>query len=121
MNEHDAQKIVVAWFRKTYPQLSLVFFAIPNGGSRNPVVGKKLKEEGVLAGVPDLLLAVPRNGRAGLFLEMKKARTGRVRPEQKAVHEALREQGYAVEVAYGHEQAITFIADYLEPPSTGSS
>lgn len=116
MTEHNAQRLLVAWFRDRYPHLATVFFAIPNGGARDPATGRKLKEEGALKGIPDLMLAVPRNGKAGLFLEMK-TRTGSVKPEQKAAHEALREQGYIVEVARGYEAAKTAVLDYLESPA----
>ena len=113
MTEHNTQRLLVTWFRDRYPHLAAVFFAIPNGGKRGAVTAANLKAEGVLAGVPDLMLATPRNGRAGLFLELK-TRTGTVKPEQKAVHEALREQGYAVDVARGYEAAKAVIVGYLE-------
>lgn len=113
MNEHNSQRLLVAWFRDRYPHLAAVFFAIPNGGARDPATGRKLKEEGALKGIPDLMLAVPRNGKAGLFLEMK-THTGTVAKDQRAAHEALREQGYAVEVARGYEAAKAVILSYLE-------
>lgn len=34
----------------------LLFFAVPNGGWRNPVVAAKLKAEGVRSGVSDLII-----------------------------------------------------------------
>jgi len=37
-------------------------FAIPNGGLRNVVVAKKMKAEGVKAGVPDLFFTLSRGG-----------------------------------------------------------
>lgn len=116
MNEHNAQRLLVAWFRDRYPHLAAVFFAIPNGGARDPATGRKLKEEGALKGIPDLMLAVPRNGKAGLFLELKTL-TGSVRSKQRTTHEALREQGYAVEVARGYEAAKTAVLTYLESPA----
>jgi hypothetical protein len=114
MNEHNHQKLVVLWFRATYPDLAAVFFAIPNGGRRDPATAKRLQEEGVLAGVPDLLLAVPRGPLAGLFLEMKAVLGGRLSQPQKAAHAALTAQGYAVAVAHGYEAAKAAIVDYLE-------
>lgn len=113
MNEHNAQRLLVAWFRDRYPRLAPVFFAIPNGGARDPATGRKLKEEGALPGVPDLMLAVPHNGHAGLFLEIK-TRTGTVSKEQRATHDALRAHGYAVAVPRGYDAAKAAIAGYLE-------
>lgn len=113
MTEHNIQRLVVAWFRNTYPHLAAVFFAIPNGGKRNAVTGRTLKDEGVLPGIPDLMLAVCRGPHAGLFLEMK-TRTGSVSADQRAAHDALRAQGYAVAVARGYEAAKAVITHYLE-------
>lgn len=112
MTEHDTQRLLVAWFRDRYPHLAAVFFAIPNGGHRNPATGRKLKEEGVLSGIPDLMLAVQCHGRAGLFLELK-TNTGTVNKNQRAAHEALRAQGYAVSIARGYDAAKAVIVDYL--------
>ena len=116
MTEHNAQRLLVAWFRDRYPHLAAVFFAIPNGGKRGEVTAAHLKAEGVMAGIPDLMLAAPRNGRAGLFLELK-TRTGTVAKDQRVAHEALREQGYSVEVARGYEAAKTAVLAYLESPA----
>ena len=90
-------------------------FAIPNGGSRHKLEAKKLKAEGVRAGVPDLQLVVPRNGLHGLFVEMKR-RNGvpsDIKQEQKDWHYKLRQKGYAVTVAFGYEMAKQAITDYL--------
>ena len=113
MDEHNIQRLLVAWFRDRYPALSGVFFAIPNGGRRNKVTAAQMKAEGVLAGIPDLMLATPRGDKAGLFLELKTAR-GSASKAQRAAIAALSEQGYAVAVAKGYEAAKTAITDYLE-------
>ena len=60
--EHQLQVECVKWFRFQYPKLANLLFAIPNGGLRNIKVATKLKAEGVLAGVPDLFLAIPAQG-----------------------------------------------------------
>lgn len=48
----------------------VICMAIPNGGLRHPIVGKLLKEEGLLPGSPDLVFALHRGLVA--WLEMKK-------------------------------------------------
>lgn len=59
-----------------------VFVAhIPNGGKRGIREAKRLKDAGVKAGVPDLMLVLS-NGRVG-FMEVK-APKGRLSPEQDA-------------------------------------
>ena len=52
--EDNLQKACVTWFRLQYPDV--VIFAIPNGGSRNPIEAAKLKATGTLAGVADLFV-----------------------------------------------------------------
>lgn len=108
--EHNLQKTCVAWFRLQYP--TLLLYAIPNGGQRNPVVGGKLKAEGVVAGIPDLHLACPSGPFHGLFIEMKTP-IGRVTVIQSDLHAHLRSQGYAVEVVRSFEQFQQTIIHYL--------
>ena len=82
--EHTEQVAVINWAKLNegkYPQLRNLF-AIPNGGHRHIGTAKKLKAEGVKAGVPDLCLGcqggesvVPCLGRVkrygAMFIEMK--------------------------------------------------
>ncbi len=90
-----------------------MFFAIPNGGDRHVVVGAKMKAEGVRAGVPDLMLAVPRGGYHGLFIELKRQRGGRVSNTQQTIMDGLRAHGYRCEVCKGWIAARAVIEDYL--------
>ena len=110
MTEHDHQRILVAWFRANYPDM--ILFAIPNGGTRDTITAKRLKREGVLAGVPDLFLATPRQGKSGLFLEMKSA-TGRPTAAQHAMITRLRSFGYECRVCWGYEEAKVAVVEYL--------
>ena len=130
--EHILQKSCVTWFRLQYPVYKSLLFAIPNGGDRNRVVAAKLKAEGVLAGVPDLFLAVPVNHKGtpgeyhligleeavdhttpGLFIEMKTP--GQYpRKHQKEVIEQLRNQGYQVEICRSLDEFIDIVNRYLK-------
>lgn len=69
--EHQIQCSCVCWFRLVYPQLKYLLFAVPNGGRRDKVTGGKLKDEGVLAGVADMILLVSNGGYSSLCIEMK--------------------------------------------------
>lgn len=71
LSESQIQKQCVAWFRQAYPTIEPLFFAVPNGGARNAWTAKIMKDEGVRAGVADLILQVPMNGFASLQIEMK--------------------------------------------------
>lgn len=48
------QKSIIQYLKYAHPKL--LYFAVPNGGKRNPIEASKLKAMGVLAGVADLLL-----------------------------------------------------------------
>lgn len=75
----------------------------------------RLKKEGVCAGVPDLMLAIPSQSYHGLFIEMKRKNKSlsKVSSEQTDWHERLKSQGYQVVVAFGADAAITAICEYL--------
>jgi hypothetical protein len=114
-SEHALQTNVVQWWAWAHKKWGIderLLWATPNGGIRNIITATKLKAEGVRPGVPDLTLAVPRNGFHGLFIEMKAAR-GRVSADQHAMAELLRRQGYNVIVAWSDSEAIKAIAGYL--------
>ena len=111
--EHDLQVGCVRWFRYEFPAFAPLLFAIPNGGRRDYVAAAKLKAEGVVPGVPDLLLAVPRGGFHGLWIEMKNGKAGELSTAQKEMHINLRAQGYRVEVCRTFEGFVTILRDYL--------
>lgn len=75
----------VRWFRFQYPQYAKVLVHPANEGLRKTKViatsfgtkvvstgGARLKAEGLVAGVADLLLLVPRKGHGCLAIEMKR-------------------------------------------------
>lgn len=69
--EHDLQVACVEWFRYQYPRLSKRLFAVPNGGYRDRRTAAKLKDEGVISGVSDLILLKPNDHFHALLIEMK--------------------------------------------------
>lgn len=116
MTEHEEQVALmrlVEIHKGRWPELGMLF-SIPNGGDRNPIVGKKLKAEGVRKGVPDLCLCLPRGGYHGLFIEMKRQKGGAVSPEQKAWIAALNALGYRAEVCKGAAAAWEVISEYVQ-------
>lgn len=108
--EHKLQCACVRWLRLQHP--NILCFAIPNGGARSALTGAMLKAEGVVAGVPDLMIAMPRNGHAGLFVEMK-VKPNRPSKEQREIISKLTDAGYKVEVCYSFEDFVKVITDYL--------
>lgn len=109
-------------------------FAIPNGGARSKATAGKLKAEGVVAGVADLILLVPRFGFphiiegntdgivsyvgtdeicCALCIEMKTAK-GRQSPEQKEWQAKVEAQGYKYAVCHSLDEFMNTINNYLQ-------
>jgi len=114
LSEHDEQVRVVVYLHK----LGKLVCSVPNAGKRNPRLGKWLKDEGLSAGVPDLIIwetGVHIDGKpaAVLLIEMKVRAGGSVSDLQTWWHEQLRKRGFRVEVCKGHEAAIQVINDYF--------
>lgn len=107
--EHIEQVTFVRWFRATYPGVRI--FAIPNGGYRDKRTAERLHAEGVDAGVPDLYVPA-----WGLWIEMKRAKGGRVTPEQAEWHDYLRGIGDTVIVGRGWEDAASQVRGYRSSP-----
>ena len=104
----------VAYSLATLPELALLFH-IPNGGYRSRRTAARFKEQGVKAGIPDLLLPVARHGFHGLWIEMKRtdSRPSETKPLQLKWHTDLTAQGYRVEVCKGWESAWNVLMNYL--------
>lgn len=105
--EHVEQVTFVQWFEKTYPEVRI--FAIPNGGLRHPATARKLQLEGVKSGVPDLFIPEWR-----LWVEMKRAKGGRVSPEQTDWLIHLSGIGYTCFVGHGFQDAKEKILSFVE-------
>lgn len=112
--EHELQVKCVNWYRFTYPIKASLLFAIPNGGWRNITTAQKLKAEGVIAGVPDLFLAIPHGGFHGLWLEMKNGKAGRLSELQKLMITRLQNENYAVKVCHSFLDFQHEIKEYLK-------
>ncbi|WP_342343333.1 VRR-NUC domain-containing protein [Ruminiclostridium herbifermentans] len=97
---------------RTMPELELMYH-IPNGGKRNITTAKRLKAEGVKAGVPDICLPVPKGVYHGLYIELK-AGKNKTTQNQDEWLEALDNNGYFTAVCYGWEEASKVITNYLK-------
>jgi hypothetical protein len=97
-SEHEEQSNFVSWFRKKYPEV--LIFAIPNGGKRGIREATRLKCEGVVAGIPDLMIPEWK-----VFIEMKRI-GGNLSAQQKEINRRLRIIDYRVFVCFGCNHAI---------------
>ena len=114
-SESHEQAMLVQWWHVAGSRLApnVILAAIPNGGARDAVTGARLKREGVVKGMPDLVLLCARCGRHALFVEMKTKR-GRVSESQRNLFPLLEAQGYAVAVCHGWREAAETVTAYLE-------
>lgn len=113
--EHNEQRDFVNWVKKKSLQDPIydMLYAIPNGGQRNLKVGAKLKLEGVKPGIPDLCFPVSRGPFHGLYIEMKRKKTGHLSKVQKEWKKKLKNQNYCFQMARGSDEAIKILEDYL--------
>lgn len=125
--EHEEQAAYFEWAEAKLTEIPYLkmAFAIPNGASvPYKRIGKgksyaplrlKLLVEGLKPGIPDVFLAVPSLGWAGLFLEFKRVKysPSDVSQAQKDWHTELRASGYAVEVVAGWREAANATLEYL--------
>lgn len=105
-SESDEQIGFVRWWRLQFPAVRI--FHIPNGGHRAMSVAKKMKEEGVSAGVPDLYCPEWR-----LWVEMKRRTGGRLSPDQKDWIAHLEGIGDTVIIGKGAEDASRKVLEWL--------
>lgn len=113
--EHRLQCSCVRWFNLQHPQLRGRLFAVPNGGSRSKSEAARLKAEGVVAGVADLILLKPNRHSHALLIEMKTGDSGsRQSARQREWQDCVTSGGeYQYTVCRSLEDFITTIRVYL--------
>lgn len=118
--ESQIQKDFVRWVRNRYPQIEPLFFAVPSGGARNPWTAKIMRDEGVRAGVSDLILLIPRHGYAGLLMETKTPE-GKQSEAQKEFERLATEYHYKYVVyrslAEGQKIMMEYVEDKIVDPA----
>jgi hypothetical protein len=93
---------------------------IPNGGSRHKLEAYNMQRHGqVRKGVSDYLLAYPCHGKAGLWLELKRRDPKLSQPTEEQLEwlQRMEKVGYAVTIAWGADEAIAAVKEYLNPPT----
>ena len=111
--EHRIQCACVRWFNLYFPNLRGRLFAVPNGGRRDAATAAKLKAEGVIAGVADLILLKSNKHFGALLIEMKTLK-GRQRDSQKQWQNAVCSLGeYKYVVCRSLDDFIKEVTDYI--------
>ena len=110
---------LVNWFNHEFPDLTDDFHHFANeryfNVKKNPELwssAKKLTKMGVKKGVADFFLALPMNGYAGLWLELKVG-NGKLTKEQSLFLFRKFERGYQSVAVWGEDAAKAVILTYL--------
>jgi hypothetical protein len=111
-SEHSEQAEYFKWAKNSRDIRLHFAFAIPNGVKTSMGQAKKLKAEGLKAGVPDVCLPVASGGYHSLWLEFK-TRSGRVSDKQAIYRAFLEREGHLVMVPRSHGEAIEITERYL--------
>lgn len=111
--EHKLQVSMINWFRLQYPSMRHNLFAIPNGGRRDAATGRRLKDEGVLAGVSDLILLKSNRCYGALLIETK-TRKGVQRESQKEWESKITADGYKYVIVRSLDEFIEVVTEYLK-------
>ena len=130
--EHNEQATFFDWLNlklNEYPEIHPLFFAVPNGANlagntrQKAIQMNKLKREGFVPGVSDTVYLSGRGGYLGLVLEFKteqrrNQKDGGLSENQQEFLRAARMEGYLAAVAYGVEDGIDIVSNYLSMPKT---
>ena len=117
LEESRLQKECVKWFRYQYPELGRMLFSVPNGGSRNAIEASRLKSEGVVPGVSDLILLVPNSEHNCLCIEMKTV-NGRQSELQRLWQNDTERFGNRYVVCRSFEAFVSEVGNYLSKCDT---
>lgn len=111
--EHRIQCECVRYFHLRYPHLRGRLFAVPNGGRRDAATAGRLKAEGVVAGVSDLVLLKPNREFGALLIEMKR-KGGRQSESQKQWEKIITADGeYKYVKCFGFDDFKREVDNYL--------
>ncbi len=121
MTEADFQRQISTWVKWQYPN---ILFNLDLSGIKLTIgQAAKIKKQRSGRGWPDMFIAEPRNGRCGLYLELKKdtpfKKNGELKAgehlwEQQKMLEKLNGRGYMAVFIWDFEQAKQIINEYLK-------
>ncbi len=116
--ESQEQAALFQWIR-LQPEIKHIAFSTANGAQLAGSAKKRamqmnnLKATGFLVGTPDIVIPVARKPYSAMFIELKRKKGGNVSENQKNVLKALSDAGNCCVVAYGCDDAIKHIKEYL--------
>jgi hypothetical protein len=110
--ESKIQQACKMWFDMQYREYEKLLIAIPNGGQRSAITASILKAEGVVSGVSDLFLFIPKGIYFGLAIEVKTAK-GKQSANQKAWQIEVEKHGYRYEIVHSIDEFMELIKNYM--------
>jgi len=114
MQAEDILQInLMNWFTHNYPQYKDDIYHIALQRRCSVTEGRLLKRMGVKKGMSDLFIPLTRNGRHGLWLELKTLK-GKLSKEQMEFLARQTANGYMAVCTYGLEAAQEIIKAYLD-------
>lgn len=117
ISEHMIQSACFDWVRameQTDERYKMIY-AVPNGGHRFISVARKLKREGVKAGVWDVMVDVPMRGFHGMRLEFKSEK-GKLTSEQIEMGHRYKRYGYVTSIIRNFAQFRSIVEAYFYEP-----
>lgn len=112
--EHQIQCSCVKWFSLKYPQLRGRLFAVPNGAKRDTITAAKLKREGTMAGVSDLILLKSNKRYGALLIEMKTEKGRQSEKQRQWQKQITADNEYKYIVCHSLDEFIKEVTDYLK-------
>lgn len=112
-DEHRLQVACVRWFKYQYPSIAYALFAVPNGGRRDVTTGAKLKAEGALAGVSDLILLKSNDKYGALLIEMKTPKGKQSQYQKQWEKDITKHNEYKYIVCHSFEEFQKGVNEYL--------
>lgn len=114
--ESSHQQTLIEWFHLQYP--GQLIYCIPNQLIRDRVQAIIMTKRGLVGGIPDVCIAVPRKPWHCLYVELKVPELrgtacGGLTVAQNRIIALLNANGYKAEVCYGVEHGIEVISAYM--------
>jgi hypothetical protein len=116
--ESEDMKVVFGWAAREIMEHGPLelgqMYMIPEAARRSFVL-KEVLLNGRLQIAPNICVAVPRGRYGALYLDLRHAKEKRRKPgELDLMMECLRDNGDAVVIAYGPDEAIALIRRYID-------
>ena len=114
ISESRSQQLLIKEFAYRWPAIHATgaLFAVPNQAKRGIANASRMKAEGMVKAVSDLILLWPSNGYHGAVIEMKTSK-GKATIEQLTWQAERKASGYAAAVCHSVDEAIAFLRGYL--------